>query len=152
MKNMNELLQEHNFFKEFNDDHLQLLAGCGINRQVQEGEYLFRMGEAANHFFLIRRGRLSLELNSPAKGPCILSTHQCGEVIGWAWIFPPYQWTYDCRALSDVSLTVLDGQCLRQKCEDDPELGYQMMKRFSLIMVQRLKATRMQILDLYGEQ
>jgi len=73
-----------------------------------------------------------------------------GEILGVSWVIPPYRWTYDARALDLLRAIAIDAACLRQKREADHDLGYEMMKRFLPILVQRLQATRLQILDVYG--
>ena len=73
-------------------------------------------------------------------------------LLGWSWLFPPYQWHFDARALELTRTTALDGQCLRIKCEEDHELGYRLGQRFAHVMMQRLQATRLQLLDVYGVQ
>ncbi len=73
-----------------------------------------------------------------------------GDVLGWSWLFPPYRWVFDAQALELTRALVFDGTCLRGKCEDDHNLGYELMKRFAHVVVQRLQATRLQLLDVYG--
>jgi hypothetical protein len=73
-----------------------------------------------------------------------------GEVLGWSWLFPPYRWQFDAQAVGLVRAIAFDGRCLRGKCEEDHDLGYWLMQRFAQVMSQRLQATRLQLLDLYG--
>ena len=85
----------------------------------------------------------------PGKGSIILETLNQDEVVGWSWLFEPYKWTYSGRVVQDCRVTALDGSCLREKCENDPVLGYELFKRFSKIIISRLQESRLQILDLY---
>ena len=71
-------------------------------------------------------------------------------VVGVSWLVPPYRWTYDAKALELTRAIAMDAGCLRAKCEQDHDLGYEVMKRFVPILVERLQATRLQILDVYG--
>jgi len=71
-------------------------------------------------------------------------------VIGLSWLVPPYRWTYDARAQEDVRAISLDATCLRGKCDADPVLGYEVMKRFMPTLVERIHNTRLQMLDVYG--
>ena len=73
-----------------------------------------------------------------------------GEVLGWSWMIPPYKWHFDARAFDLTRAIALDGACLREKCEEDHDLGYELMSRFALIIAQRLEATRLQLMDIYG--
>jgi hypothetical protein len=69
--------------------------------------------------------------------------------MGWSWLFPPYTAHFDARAVEPIRATVLDGACLRRKCEADPALGYEIMKRFSGILIERLQSTRRQLVDAF---
>jgi CRP-like cAMP-binding protein len=127
-----------------------LLAGCASNVRFETGDVLFREGGAADRFYVIRSGTVALETFAPARGGMTIETIGAGEVVGWSWLFPPYRWQFDARALSRVRATALDGACLRGKCEDDPALGYDLMKRFAQVMIERLQWTRLRLLDVYG--
>jgi CRP-like cAMP-binding protein len=111
---------------------------------------IFREGDEANQFFLIREGRVAIEVFSEARGPVTIQTLNAGEILGWSWLVPPYFWRFDARAVDEVRALALDGKCLREKCETDPRLGYELLKRFALVITRRLEATRMQLLDVYG--
>jgi CRP-like cAMP-binding protein len=144
------LLAEHPLFKDLPPDDLALIAGCGKNVRFEEGRYIFREGEPANEFYLIRHGLVALEIFSPERGPLVTETVGEGEVLGWSWLFPPYRWSSDARALELTRAVALDGACLRGKCETDPRLGYELMGRFAQIIMERLHATRVRLLDIYG--
>jgi CRP-like cAMP-binding protein len=111
---------------------------------------LAKTGEPANEFFAIRHGRASIELHSSERGPLILQTVEAGDIVGWSWLFPPCQWKFDVRALEQVRAISFDGQCLRGKCERDCAMGYEFMKRFAQVFMERLESARLQLLDLYG--
>jgi hypothetical protein len=87
---------------------------------------------------------------APERGRLVFQTLGEHEIVGISWLIPPYRWTFDARALELTRAIEVDARCLRQKCDDDHDLGYEMMKRFVPILVERLHAARMQILDLYG--
>jgi hypothetical protein len=87
----------------------------------------------------------------PNRGAVTIESIEGGEVLGWSWLFPPYKAHFDARVLTHVRALSLDGTCLRGKCEKDSALGYELMRRFNGLIVARLEATRMQLLDLYGD-
>lgn len=151
MKTIYELLSEHNFLKDIPKEYLQTIAGCGKNIHVKRGNYIARDGEDADYFYLIRSGLVNVEKQMPPKGTRIIQTLQSNDIAGWSWIFPPYKWTFDLRVVEDMSAVALDGKCLRNKCEADTRMGYLLMKQFAIIMTQRLNATRLQVLDVYGK-
>jgi hypothetical protein len=87
---------------------------------------------------------------APSRGPIILQTLGEGEVLGWSWLVAPYRWRFDGRAVELTRAIALDGECLRGKCEEDHDLGYELMKRVSLVMEKLVQATRLQLADVYG--
>jgi CRP/FNR family transcriptional regulator, cyclic AMP receptor protein len=111
---------------------------------------VFREGEAADQFYLVREGLIAVQVLVPHRGFVTVETVNEGEVLGWSWLFPPYRWHFSARTLQPTRALAFDGLCLRGKCEEDHDLGYELMKRFSRITAERLQATRLQLLDLYG--
>lgn len=149
---LDRIVCEHPFFAGLEEPFCTLVCGCAKNVRFEAGQYLFHEGEPADAFYLIRHGRVALELHAPERGAVTFQTLGEGEVVGVSWLIPPYRWTYDARALTLVRAIALDAACLRQKCEADHDLGYDMMKRFMPVLIQRLQATRLQILDVYGSR
>jgi len=150
METIEVMLRDIPFFDGLEAKELELLAGCASNARFQEGELLFREGDKADTFYAVRHGTVALEMFVPARGAITIETIEEGEVIGWSWLFPPYRWHFDVRALELVRVTAFDAACLRGKCEADPVLGYSLMSRFAQIMIERLQWTRLRLLDLYG--
>lgn len=148
MKTLEPILREHPFFSGLEPPYLALIAGCAANAVFRAGEVLFRDGDEANLFYLIRHGRLALELASE-RGAVTMLTIGDGEILGWSWIIPPYHWHFTARAVEDTRAITLDGKCLRTKCEEDHHLGYELLKRFAHILEDRLRATQLQLLDVY---
>jgi CRP/FNR family cyclic AMP-dependent transcriptional regulator len=151
MQTVEDLLREAPLFGSLADDQLALVAGCGSNVHIDENAVLFREGDAAEVFYLIREGVAALETFAPARGAITIETLEEGEVIGWSWLFPPYRWHFDARAITPIRATVFDGACLRGKCEADPVLGFELMSRFAQVLIERLQWTRLRLLDVYGD-
>jgi CRP-like cAMP-binding protein len=149
-KDIDALLAEHPFFNDMKPEYRGLIAGCAKNIRFEAGRLIAQTGDAADEFFAIRHGRVAIELHSPSRGPLILQTVDEGEILGWSWLFPPYRWTFDARAIDEVRAIAFDGECLRGKCDRDPVMGYDFMKRFAQTFMQRLQSARVQLLDLYG--
>ena len=145
------MLADVPFFAGLRASELELLAGCAKNVHFAQGDVLFREGDPANAFYVVRGGTVALETFAPARGGMTIETIDAGEVIGWSWLFAPYRWHFDARALSPVRATAFDGECLRGKCEQDPALGYDLMKRFAQVLIERLQWTRLRLLDVYGD-
>jgi CRP/FNR family transcriptional regulator, cyclic AMP receptor protein len=150
MRTLDQLISESPMFAGMAPAHLELIAGCARNQHVEADTLLLREGDPARIFFLIRRGTVALEVNAPGRGPLLIETLSAGDVVGWSWLFAPYRWQLDGRATEPCDLVAFDGACLQGKSDQDHELGYQLMKRFAANLVDRLQATRMQLLDVYG--
>jgi CRP-like cAMP-binding protein len=129
---------------------LETLANCGSNVSFREGDLLFSEGEEADAFYVLRRGSIALETFVPARGAVTIETLDAGDLVGWSWLFPPYRWHFDARALEPVDATRFDGPCLRRKCEADPQLGFDLLSLFAQIVIERLQWTRLRLLDVYG--
>lgn len=144
------LLAKHTFLDGMDPQHLSFIAGCGSNVRFDAGQYIYREGEQADQFYLIRHGKVSLEIFVPGRGPLVIETIAEGEVLGWSWCFPPYRRYWDARAQEVTRAVSLDGACIRAKCAEDHDLGYDLVTRFAQIVIQRLQATRRRLTDMYG--
>ena len=149
-KSLEELIAAAPLFAGLPGAHLALIAGCGANEHLAAGEELFREGAPAERFYLIREGAVALQVDAPGRGGLVIETLHEGDVVGWSWLFEPYRWEFDARATVPTATVCFDGACLRRKCEEDHELGYQLMRRFAALLIDRLQATRLQLLDVYG--
>jgi CRP/FNR family transcriptional regulator, cyclic AMP receptor protein len=150
MRTLEGVLATHPFFGGLDPRYLELAVGCASNMRFNAGEFIFRAGEEANHFYLIREGKVSLEVFAPARGSLTIQTLRGGDILGWSWLVPPYTSKFDARAAEMTRAIVLDGKCLRDKCEADHELGYELLKRVAPILGQGLDATRLQLMDVYS--
>jgi len=149
-ENLAGVIEEHPFFQGIDQALRDLLVGCAANERFDPGSMVFRQGDAADKFFLIRAGTLAIEIDQPGRPPIVVETITEGEVAGWSWLVPPYRLTFDARALTVVRALSFDAKCLRRKMEADPALGYDVLRRFLPIMAHRLSASRLQMLDLYA--
>jgi CRP-like cAMP-binding protein len=149
METLEPILAKHPFLKGLEPRHLKILVGCASNVRFNAGQFLFHEGEEANEFYMIREGKVAVQIQGAERGPIIVQTIGEGEVLGWSWLIPPYRWRFDGKALELTRAIALDGKCLRMKSEEDHDLGYELLKRFAGIIVERLEAARLQLLDVY---
>ena len=150
METLEPILSKHPFFADLDKHYLELLTGCASNVVFHEGDYLFREGDEAPQFFVLRHGRVTVETVVPGRGPIPIYTHEAGDIVGWSWLFSPYHWHFSCRAAQLTRAIALDGVCLRTKCEQDHTLGYEFMKRFVQKAVNSLELTQRQMLDVHN--
>lgn len=149
-QSLEPIILELPFFQGLEDRHIKLITGCAKNVRYDGGKVIFREGDPANQFFLIREGQVAIEVMIPHRGFATIQTLQAGELLGWSWLFKPYRWHFSGRTQRPTRALAFDGKCLRGKCEKDHDLGYEFFKRFTELMIDRLEATRLQLLDLYG--
>jgi CRP-like cAMP-binding protein len=151
MRTLEGVLAQHPFFGGLDPRYLELAVGCASNVRFNAGELLFQEGREANRFYLIRAGKIALEIYVPGRGSLTIQTLGEGEILGWSWLIPPYNWRFDARAAEMTRAIVFDGKCLRDKCEQDHELGYELLKRVTAGLGERLDATRYQLLEIAGD-
>jgi CRP/FNR family transcriptional regulator, cyclic AMP receptor protein len=150
MESLERIIAEHPFFEGLDSEFIQLMVSCASNVRFKADTYILKEGDPANTFYLIREGRVAVEVFAPQRKPIIVATLSIGELLGWSWLLPPFQWRFHARAIDGVRAIALDGKCLRTKCEENHDLGYAVLKRFAQIMERRLEATRLQLLDVYS--
>jgi len=150
MESLERIIKQHPFFAGLDEAFCDLLCGCAKNVSFQSGQFLFHEGEPAEWLHLLRHGRVALQVASPGRGALTFQTLGEGEIVGVSWLVPPYRWNHDAKALEPTRAIAMDAGCLRRKCESDHDLGYEMMKRFMPVLIERLQAARLQMLDIYG--
>lgn len=150
-RDIEQLLGEHPFFETLAPEYRALIAGCGQVAAYAPGEFLFRAGADAEHFFLLRKGKVALEITAPGQQAFVFETVTDGAVVGWSWLIEPHVTQFDARAIESTRVIRFDGKCLRGKCDADPRLGYDLLRRFARVIVQRYADTRLQLLDVYGK-
>jgi CRP/FNR family transcriptional regulator, cyclic AMP receptor protein len=147
---LEKIIADHEFFADLESYYTSLLVGCAANVRFEAGQYLWREGQEANQFYLIRHGRVAIELAPPHRKAIVVDTVGEGEILGWSWLLPPYTWRYHARAVETTRAIALDGKCLRTKCEQNHDLGYELLKRFVQVINRRLDSARIQLLDVYA--
>lgn len=147
---LDAVLREHVLTRGMEEAHLRFLTGCSKEVRYPAGAYLFRVGEESNALFLIRHGRIALEIPVPGRGVTAIESLGPGDVAGWSALTPPFRWHVDGVATEATVAVVLDGRCVREKCVEDPALGYQLTQRLLGIVSRRLAHARLQLLDVYG--
>jgi CRP/FNR family transcriptional regulator, cyclic AMP receptor protein len=150
VQTIEQLIAEAPSFEGMSPEHLELIAGCAQNKTFTDGDYLMRAGDSADAFYVLRLGRVALEIFVPQRGAVTIETIDDGGLVGWSWLVPPFRTELDARALGTVHTVSFDAACLRGKSDTDPVLGYQLMRRFIPVIVERLQATRVRLLDVYG--
>ncbi len=150
MKNGISVIASHPFLSGLPSEQLKVVCECAREIEFPAGEIIFRQGEPASRFYLIREGKVALESHSPGHPDTLIQTLENGEALGWSWLFPPFVWQFQARALEKTTAIVFDGGHLLPACERDHDLGYHLMKLMSKVVIQRLQATRRKLLETQG--
>jgi CRP-like cAMP-binding protein len=138
--------------RELDAEELETISECAHMVSFDEGQAIFYEGEVAQHFYIITHGKVALQVYGPGRGPITIETIDDGDILGWSWLFPPYRWHFDAQALTATQAIEINAMCLRGKCEVDHSLGYKLVKVFSHLIMERLQATRLRLLDVYAPQ
>jgi CRP/FNR family transcriptional regulator, cyclic AMP receptor protein len=140
----------HPFLAGMNREQLALLIDCATPVHFEKGRMIFREGEMANRFYLIETGKVFLESSEETGNSTIIDTIGSGDLLGWSWMFPPYTWQFTARAIEPTAAIFFYGTILREYCEKDHSIGYELLKRMSVVMVKRLQAARKKILGFHA--
>ena len=149
METTYDLLSRQSFLHGLSPAHLDKLSYWARTSTFHAGTRLFEEGRRADRFWLIREGHVTLDTQVPGRGAVIVETLGPQSVLGWSWLFPPYRWHFSASAVETTLAVELDGPGVRMLCENDQALGFELMRRFLTVVVDRMQASRVRLLDLY---
>jgi CRP/FNR family cyclic AMP-dependent transcriptional regulator len=150
MITMAGLLEEQPFFAGMRPVHLERLSYYARRATFRPDTQIFHEGGHAERFWLIREGLVQLHTHLPGRGQVTVETLRPGAVLGWSWLFPPFAWHFSAVAVEATLTVEFDGPAVQRLCDGSPELGYQLTKRFLNVVYERMQATRLRLIDVYG--
>ena len=142
-------IRGHPFLRGLTHDQLALLTDCALPTQFKAGQIIFREGEKAKLFYLIEKGKVVLESKGEFGEPVVIDTIGAGDLLGWSWMMPSYKWRFTARAVEPTEAIYFAGTILRDYCERDHSLGFELHKRLSAVMMKRLQAARRKMLAMH---
>jgi CRP-like cAMP-binding protein len=144
-------LRNHRCARDMDSSSLSTLESCSLGEvSWNKGEWILTTGDLATRCYLLTSGDVRIETTPPGRQATLLQTIHGGDVLGWSWLIPPYRWAFDARAATDVTAVALDSAKLREAADADPRFGYALAKKMFFLVADRLQATRLQLMDLYG--
>ena len=146
---MAKRISEHPFLRGLAHNQLALLTDCALPAQFKAGQIIFREGEKAKLFYLIEKGKVVLESKAEFREPVVIDTIGAGDLLGWSWIMPPYKWRFTARAVEPTEAIYFAGTILRDYCERDHSLGFELHERLSAVMMKRLQGARRKMLAMH---
>jgi CRP/FNR family transcriptional regulator, cyclic AMP receptor protein len=141
------LIEEQPFFEDLEEEFLDILVECASDMVFDKGHFLLTEGKDADRFYIIKHGKVIIEVDADGKGPVNIQTLEAGDILGWSWLIPPYKWSFDALAVEPTSVISFDGKTLRKKCEKNYKFGYELLKRITGIITYRLMNTRKKLMD-----
>ena len=141
------LIEQQPFFKGLNPRQLKLLTELALEIKFEPGQSIFAEGSPANRFYLIVEGEVVVESEKEDRDAIPVQTLGSGDALGWSWLFPPYYLHFSARAVKPTRTIFFYGTPLREHCEQDHELGYQLMKRVAEVATQSLQATQQRLMN-----
>ena len=145
-----KITAKHPFLQGMSEEHLRILVECAMPVEWEQGQLIFKEGDPANRFYLIQKGEIVLDSDVEDRGTVQIETISSGDVLGWSWLFSPYFWHFNARAAKPTKAIFFYGTRLRERCEQDHSLGYELLKRMAAIVIKRLQATRRKLLEAQG--
>ena len=144
------MIVNHPFWAGLNLHHFDLLKKCATFQRFDAGQSIFQEGGNADHFYLIQKGRVTLHAFVPGRGVVTVQTLGAGDALGWSWLFPPYQWHFSAHSSDSTETIIFDANPLRDEAEENHDFGYELTKRVSKMLLQRLQGTRLLLVNFYG--
>lgn len=148
---MSNVEQAADFLWMLKEEHRNIVLDCAEPKTYAKGDWLIKTDEPANHFYLIQSGHVALDVDLPNQDPKRILTLSKGDILGWSWMVPPYKWQFSAQAQEEVTALKINALCIRGKCDENHEFGYNLMSTLMRMMAERITATRMQLLDIYGQ-
>jgi CRP-like cAMP-binding protein len=140
----------HPFLAGMSATQLVWLTDCAMPVSFKKGQTILSEGDLANRFYLIESGKVVLESEDSLGKRVTIETIGAGDLLGWSWMFPPYVWHFTARAIEPTKAIFFYGTILREYCERDHSLGYELFKRMAPVMLKRLQRSRRQVLAMLG--
>jgi CRP-like cAMP-binding protein len=144
-----QLLAATPLFADLDPEIRLAVARYGDEAAFAEGRLLAHEGAPADRFYVLLQGEVALEVHDAGGGPLSIETLAAPDVVGWSWLMPPYRWHFDVRAISAVRAVAIEAEALRVAMSHDDAVGFTLMTRFARVLLQRLQATRLRLLDVY---
>lgn len=142
-----KILQKQAFFHDLSSEFMDFFAEHATEKTLKKGEILFERGQPADRFYLVREGRIVIEV--PAIYGPSLEVQSLGpdKILGWSWLIPPYKWSFQARVEETSSVIEFDGKTMLDRCKSEPRFGYEVLKHFSSLMSERLEAARKKMME-----
>lgn len=149
-KAIDHYLSQQALFAGLDEKYIAFLSRHAKKLSIEKGEMLFRQGEPAEKFYVVRDGRISVQIPSLYGPPLEIQALGNDQVLGWSWLIAPYRWSFQAKAELDTDLLEFDGRAVLAHCEEEPRFGFELLKRFAALMSERLEAARLKMMEAWN--
>ena len=146
-----KLLGELGFTAELPEHVVDELAAVSAVVDFPAGTTIFQEGEKNPFLYVVERGHVGLDMYVPGRGRVRILSVGPGEMLAWSALLGQGEMTVSAVTLEDTHAIAASGPKLRELCEANHEVGYQLMRQMAKALAQRLVGTRLQLLDLFAE-
>ena len=130
-------LRQFRIFSELDVGDLDAIARIAYVRDFAAGEELTVEGEPAEQLYLFLSGKAAVKVRGSDGGQVPLFELGPGELLGWASVMEPHLYTASACAIEPSELIVINGKDLRDLCEANKRIGYQVAKGVGEVISKR---------------
>ncbi|MDR7418636.1 MAG: cyclic nucleotide-binding domain-containing protein [Armatimonadota bacterium] len=146
-----DVLRSSHAFGDLEPRHLEQLATFAAEVTWPADHLIFREGEPDEKLYVLLDGLVALDTYVPNRGRVTIQTLGPGDILGWSAAVPQVQKkTASARSLLATHAVAIDAAALHAACEQDHDLGFHVYRALAVVIASRLKATRLQLLDIFA--
>jgi len=132
-------VHQTDLFKGMNQAFSNKLNGITATENYNRGDFIFKVGEPAHHFFILLQGRVRIAIGE--KGHTVTIANNPGEAFGWSCLVGFDSYTASAECLMPCSLARIDRDKMLSLLENDAASGMLFFKRLASTIGQRLVNT-----------
>ena len=146
-----QAVERHPFVSDFSPRDQARLAALAKEVRFAADQVIFREGDDYSVFYLLGKGMVALELEVPGH-VLRVQTLYAGDVFDWSALLPHAGKHFQARALDAVTALAFEGDQLLASFRADPQFGLAFMLRLMGVVSERLRNTRLQLVDVYSPE
>ena len=143
-----EILSQSSLFEGLTEEQLKAIADISEETSCQHGAVLFWEGDLAEYLYILLEGEINIfvQLSSRPERVTLSVISEPYLPIGWSGLVAPHVYTASALCDADCRLVAIDGEALMRVLEEDPALGFVVMRRISELLSIRARNTRFALL------
>ena len=147
---MTEQAWDGGFLDKFSPQVREKLLSLSEPFRFKAGADIIAEGDCSEYLYIIKSGRVAVEMHMPPKGRRTIRTGEAGDMINWSALVEPHRATASLRAVQDTEALGINGELLIVESHKDCQLGFELYRALTEVIAGRLSATRLQFMDVYS--